>query len=52
MKQILFTGHRNREQNTFNIDLSNPIHFNMDMEQEHYPEKYFRKIDYDYINYA
>lgn len=36
----------------FDIDLSNPIHVNMDVDEENYPQKYFRKNDYDYANYA
>ncbi|KAJ8924447.1 hypothetical protein NQ315_007244 [Exocentrus adspersus] len=36
----------------FDIDLSNPIHVNMDVSEESNPQNYFRKNDYDYANYA
>ncbi|XP_023022167.2 ADAMTS metallopeptidase stall isoform X1 [Leptinotarsa decemlineata] len=34
----------------YDIDLNNPIHVNMDMEQQHHPQRYFRSEDY--VNFA
>ncbi|KAJ8963106.1 hypothetical protein NQ318_018571 [Aromia moschata] len=36
----------------FDIDLNNPIHVDMDMDKPHHPQKYFRRKNFDYANYA
>ncbi|XP_018565898.1 A disintegrin and metalloproteinase with thrombospondin motifs adt-1-like [Anoplophora glabripennis] len=51
-KTLLGSSNQASGTHQFNIDLSNPIHVNMDADEEHYPQNYFRKNDYDYANYA
>lgn len=50
---LMFTGQPSIGSQDFNIDLSNPIHVNMDMDMERIsPHNYYKSGQDDYYNYT